>query len=147
MGPNPNKATLMGNLAALLPKILLTSKDYLDKLDRFCVDNDIFIWLYDEKDSIADLVPSQEETDEDTNDQFPASNDPSDLALVLWSSGSTGSPKGRLQKKKPAKFGKKSEPPRSPPPLIIWDNLVGENLNPFFKIYITLNLFKKIKSS
>jgi len=94
MDPNPNKATLMGNLAALLPKILLTSKDYLDKLDSFCVDNDIFIWLYDEKDSIADLVPSQEETDEDTNDQFPASNDPSDLALVLWSSGSTGSPKG-----------------------------------------------------
>eukprot|EP00092_Neocalanus_flemingeri_P010211 GFUD01011002.1.p1 GENE.GFUD01011002.1~~GFUD01011002.1.p1 ORF type:complete len:579 (-),score=172.88 GFUD01011002.1:65-1801(-) len=107
MDPNPNQATLEGNLSAFLPKILLTSSDYLNKMEKFCVDNDIVTWLYDEKDSIANLVPYKEDyakgddqPDGLTNSinprvmPFPTSVDPNDLALVLWSSGSTGRPKG-----------------------------------------------------
>ena len=93
MDPNPNRSTLEGNLSSFLPKILLTSSDYLNKLENFCLDNNILIWLYDQADSIEELVPSKEECNEDGS-HFPTSDDPSDLALVLWSSGSTGSPKG-----------------------------------------------------
>merc|ERR1711892_1479084 len=94
MDPNPARSTLEGNLSSFLPKILLTSSDYLMKLEDFCLENSILIWLYDQPDSIADLVPTKEDCKEGCEEEFPTSTDPDDLALVLWSSGSTGSPKG-----------------------------------------------------
>jgi len=94
MDPNPAKSTLEGNLSAFLPKILLTSSDYLSKLESFCTERKVLVWLYDKADSIADLVPAKEDYNNDHKEEFPTRNDPNDLALVLWSSGSTGSPKG-----------------------------------------------------
>merc|ERR1719431_582094 len=94
MDPNPPRSTLEGNLSALRPKILLTCSDYLDKLQPFCAENSVEVWLYDQPGSIADHVPAREELTDECEDPFPTSEDPTDLALVLWSSGSTGSPKG-----------------------------------------------------
>jgi len=94
MDPNPSIATLKANLEALPPAILITSTVYVNKLKDFCDERNIKLWLYDKPGSIADLVPLKENSDLGNVDVASASKNPDDLALVLWSSGSTGNPKG-----------------------------------------------------
>ena len=79
----------MSNIQLAKPKLLLTSSTFFPKVEEYCKENDVAVWMNDKPGNFVDLVPSNH------SDEFSAApRDPSDLALILWSSGSTGIPKG-----------------------------------------------------
>ena len=92
MDPYLHQSVLLSNIDLAKPRLLLTSSQFLSKLEDYCKENEVQVWMNDEEGNFLDLVPSHAEVElEDVPSPRP---NPQELALILWSSGSTGIPKG-----------------------------------------------------
>ena len=93
MDPYLHQTVVANSIQLSEPKLILTSKPFLWKVKDYCVKHKVEIWMNDEPGNFVHIVSSTEEDQGDSTVSTPRSS-PDDLALILWTSGSTGFPKG-----------------------------------------------------
>ena len=93
MDPYLHYTVVANSIRLSKPKLILTSDTFLWKVIDYCDEKKVDIWMNDEPGNFVHIVSSTEEDQEDNTASTPRNN-PGDLALILWTSGSTGFPKG-----------------------------------------------------
>lgn len=93
MDPYLHQTVVANSIHLSQPKLIMTSAPFLWKVKDYCAKNKVAIWMNDEPGNFVQIVTSTEPVQEDKTASTQR-NKPSDLALILWTSGSTGFPKG-----------------------------------------------------